>query len=166
MQRPSMAAWLVLLMSVVAVAQTSQERKAISFAKAIPVSQLDKKLPATPFERWLTIQAGAGAQMTWEVTDCGEQTGTTADSGRDFPMCVEVNAHTRDDREIVVSIAVGSFKQGIQGKPSTWWITVGYDPASDKPLETLSEVPLKISGAPSTPAPTPVRDVPGKPTSK
>lgn len=152
-----------LFTAVAAFAQTSQERKAISFAKAIPVSQLDKKLPDVPFERWLTMQAGAGAQMTWEVTDCGEQTGTTADNGRDFPMCVEVNAQMRDQREIVVSIAVGSFKQGIFGKPSTWWITVGNDSATDKALEKLSDLPVQLSGTRATPA----GDVPaGRPTSK
>jgi hypothetical protein len=155
--------WLVLLVGSSAVAQTSQERKAIAFAKAVPVSQLDSKLPPIPFERWLTSIAGAGAQMTWEVNDCGEQTGTTIDNGRDFPICVEVNAEMRDNREIAVSINVGSFKQGVHGKPSTWWITVGYDPATDKSLDKLSDVPLKLSG---TLPPAAVRDVPASAEAK
>jgi hypothetical protein len=146
-----------LFTAMLASAQTSQERKAISYAKSIPVSQLDKKLPAIPFERWLTATAGAGAQVTWGVNDCGEQTGTTIDNSRDFPICVEVTARMRDDREIVVSIAVGSFKQGIHGKPSTWSITAGYDPTAGKPLDKLSDVPLKLSG---TLPPTPGQNAP------
>jgi len=154
---------VVLFTAVVAGAQTSQERKAIAFAKAIPVFQLDSKLSSIPFERWLTTVAGAGAQMTWEVNDCGEQTGTTVDNRRDFPMCVEVNAQMRDQREIVISIAVGSFKQGVHGKPSTWWITAGYDSAGDKSLDKLSDVPFKLSGAPVA---TPVHDVPASADAK
>jgi hypothetical protein len=145
MRSVQIAAWLLLLMAVGAVGQTPRDRKMIDYAKAIPVSQLDAKLPATPFEKWLIKQAGEGAQITWEVNDCGEQTGSPEDADNDFPICVEADAHLRDKRVIVVSIAVGTYKKGITGKPVTWWITVGKDPKSDEPLDKLSEVPEELS---------------------
>jgi hypothetical protein len=153
------AAWLMLLIAIGAAAQTPRDRKMIAYAKAIPVSQLDPKLPATPFERWLIKEAGEGAQVTWEINDCGEQTGTAEDAERDFPMCVEADAHLRDKRVIVVSIAVGTYQKGISGKPVTWWISVGRDPDSDEPLETLSDVPAGL--AETSDMPPTVRNPPG-----
>ncbi|MGB9105471.1 MAG: hypothetical protein WCC59_11990, partial [Terriglobales bacterium] len=113
------AAWLIVLIAVGAVGQTPRDRKAIAHTKAILVSQLDPKLPAIGFERWLIKEAGEGAEIRWEVNDCGEQTGTAEDRGSDFPLCVEAEAHMRDKRVIVVSIAVGTYQSGIAGKPVT-----------------------------------------------
>ena len=101
------AACLGLLIAVAAAGQTARDRKAIAHTKTILVSQLDPKLPSIPFERWLIKEAGEGAQISWEVNDCGEQTGSPENQGSDFPMCVEADAHMRDKRVIVVSIAVG-----------------------------------------------------------
>ena len=158
------AACLGLLIAIAAAGQTARDRKAIAYTKALLVSQLDPKLPSIPFERWLIKVAGEGAQISWEVNDCGEQTGTPEDQGSDFPMCVEAEAHMRDKRVIVVSIAVGTYQRGISGKPVTWWITVGHDPSSDPPLKTLSDVPLRLIGTHGVPPPAPIRDLPiGKP---
>lgn len=160
------AACFVLLAAVIAAGQTPRDRKLIAYAKAIPVSRLDPKLPAIPFERWLIKEAGEGAQISWEVNDCGEQTGSPEDSQGDFPVCVEANAKLADKRVIVVSIAVGTYQRGISGKPVTWWITVGHDPSSDPPLKTLSDVPLELIGTHGAP-PAPIRDLPiGKPPDK
>jgi hypothetical protein len=163
------AASFVLLVAVSAVGQTPRDRKAIAYAKAILVSTLDPKLPAIPFEHWLIKEAGEGAKISWEVNDCGEQTGTPeeAESDSDLPMCVEAEAHMRDKRVIVVGIAVGTYQRGISGKPATWWITVGLDPNSDEPLKTLSDVPLKLIGTHGVPPPAAGRDAPiGKPPDK
>jgi hypothetical protein len=161
------AAWLIVLIAVGAAGQTPRDRKAIAHTKAILVSQLDPKLPAVPFERWLIKEAGEGAEISWEVNDCGEQTGTPENRGSDFPLCVEAEAHLRDKRVIVVSIAVGTYQRGIAGKPVTWWITVGHDPYSDPPLQTLSDVPLRLIKTHGVPPPAPIRDLPiGKPPGK
>ena len=139
------AGWLLLLLAVSVAGQTPRDKKMIAYAKAIPVSQLDPKLPSVAFERWWMKEAGQGAQISWEVNDCGEQTGATEDRDSDFPVCAEANAKMSDKRVIVVSIAVGTYKRGISGKPATFWITVGKDPNSDEPLDTLSEVPAKLA---------------------
>jgi hypothetical protein len=161
------AACLGLLIAVAAAGQTPRDRKAIAYTKALLVSQLDPKLPAVPFERWLTKQSGEGAQISWEVNDCGEQTGSPEDQGSDFPICVEATAHMRDKRVIVVSIAVGTYQHGISGKPATCWITVGLDPSTDPPLKTLSDVPLRLSGTHGVLPAAPIRDLPAdKPPNK
>lgn len=161
------AASFFLLATLAAAAQTPRDRKLIAYAKAIPVSQLDPKLPAVAFERWLEKEAGPGAQISWEVNDCGEQTGSPEDAGSDFPICVEANANLADKRVIVVSIAVGTYHRGIYGKPVPWWITVGFDPYSDKPVKTLSDVPLELIRTHDMPPPKPIRDLPlGKPTKR
>jgi hypothetical protein len=156
-----------LLIAMVAAGQTPRDRKAIAYTKALLVSQLDPKLSAIPFERWLIKEAGEGAQISWEVNDCGEQTGNAEDRDSDFPLCVEAEARMRDKRVIVVSIAVGTYQRGITGKPATWWITVGHDPSSDPALKTLSDVPLKLIGTHGVPPTAPIRDLPiGKPPDK
>ena len=53
-------------------------------------------------------------KIKYEVNDCGEQTGTSADKGRDFPMCVEAMADSLDVH-ISVVLGVGTFKRGILG---------------------------------------------------
>ncbi len=150
---------LLVVFATGSVAQTPRDRKMIAYAKAIPVSHLDAKLPAVPFEHWLQKQAGEGARITWEVSDCGEQGGSPQDGERDFPVCVEADAHLGDKRVIVVSIAVGTYKAGISGKPAVWWITVGRDPNRDEPLESLSEVPEELMETREVP---PVREAPPK----
>jgi hypothetical protein len=154
------AAGLGLLMAMVAAGQTPRDRKAIAYTKAILVSKLDPKLPSIPFEQWLIKEAGEGAQISWEVNDCGEQTGTAEDQDTDFPMCVEAEARMRDKRVIVISIAVGTYQRGVYGKPVTWWITVGHDPSSDPPLQTLSDVPLKLIGTRGMAPPASIRHLP------
>jgi hypothetical protein len=153
------AAVLLVVMATGSAAQTPRDRKMIAHAKAIPVSQLDAKLPSVPLEQWLEKQAGEGARITWEVNDCGEQGGSPQEGERDFPVCVEADAHLGDKREIVVSIAVGTYKAGISGKPAVWWITVGRDPNRDEPLESLSEVPEELRETRDVP---PVREAPPK----
>ena len=58
---------------------------------------------------------------------------------------MEADAHLRDKRVIVISIAVGTYQSGISGKPATWWVTVGRNPESDEPLKKLSDVPAKLA---------------------
>jgi len=115
---------LIALFGVVFVATTSwaqndrYEKRAIAYAKQISVSQLEKGLPAQRFADWFSVAVGSQAKIKWEVNDCGEQTGTSADVGRDFPSCVEANAELNDGPRAVVRIAVGTFNKGILGPPS------------------------------------------------
>jgi hypothetical protein len=111
--------------------------------KQISVAQLDPVLPSVSFEKWLGVEAGADAQFHWEVNDCGEQTGTAADRDSDFPMCVEAQADMKDQRAIVVSVVVGTFKKGTFGTPSVFFAQL-VTPRKTINIEHLSDFPAAI----------------------
>lgn len=137
-------ALVLLLLPLTAAAQKALERKAVNVARTLPASKLDAKLPAVPLERFLQAQAGPGGHISWEANDCGEQTGTIADRGRDFPLCAEATVTLADGRMIVVSVQVGSFKQGIAGTPEPRDIVAGPDLGSVQSLKALRELPAWI----------------------
>ena len=64
------------------------------------------------------MAAGGGCPqtpITWEVNDCGEQTGNPeADKGRDFPICVEAQATLQKKRTLSISVSVGTLQTGVQ----------------------------------------------------
>ena len=89
----------------------------IAYAKRINVCRLDPRLPRQRFDRWFKEIVGPSAKIEWEVNDCGEQTGSPADKGRDFPFCAQAEATLPDGRKAVVRISVGTFKRGLSGEP-------------------------------------------------
>ena len=124
-------------------AAVARDAKRIRQVKQTPVSQLDNALPSITLEKWLRIEAGADANFHWEVNDCGEQTGTAADRGRDFPSCVEAQAVMTDQRTIVVSIAVGTSKKGTVGKSILYFAQL-VTPRKTIDLPHLSDLPLAL----------------------
>jgi hypothetical protein len=119
----------------------ARDARLIRQVQEISVSQLDPELlPPVSFEKWLHAEAGADAEFHWEVNDCGEQTGTAADRGRDVPMCVEAQADMKGRRTIVVSIAVGTSKKGAVGKPAVYFAQL-VTPATTINLPHLSDLP-------------------------
>jgi TonB family protein len=93
------------------------ENQAISRVQQISVAQLDAGLPDRPFGLWINQIVGPRAGVSWQLTDCGEQTNTSTGSEREIQACVDMTALLPDDRKIVVMTWVGGFKQGIYGKP-------------------------------------------------
>jgi hypothetical protein len=107
-----------------AVAQSRDER-IIAYAKRIRVSSLDPTLPKQPIEIWLKSIVGSKAVLSWEVNDCGEQTGVAGDgSSVNPPLCAEVDAKLTDGRKVGILIAVGTHKSGLKGKPNLFYIYV------------------------------------------
>jgi hypothetical protein len=107
-----------LVALALALGQTPQtQTAAINAAKHSIVQDIDKTLPRATFEAWLRGLVGPQAVMKWEVNDCGEQTGGPADRGRDFPLCVEVQAGLSRDRQLSLSLLVGSFGRGVTAGP-------------------------------------------------
>ncbi len=100
------------------------ESQAISRVQQISASQLDPALPERSFASWIKQVVGPRAGVTWQLSDCGEQTGSAADRERDIPTCVEMTALLPDDRMVVVNTLVGSFKSGIVGKPRVYFAVV------------------------------------------
>ena len=98
------------------------DRAAIDYARSLLVSTLDRNLPKVTLEFFLENESD-GARIQWEVNDCGEQTGSPeVDRGRDFPMCVEAEVFLKDQRSLNVSVTVGTFKKGVDGKPFVWGV--------------------------------------------
>lgn len=125
MKRRSIALLAAFIAATSAWAQNDQhEKRAIAYAKRVPVSQFDASLAGQRFGEWLRATVGPHAKIKWEVNDCGEQTGTAADIGRDFPSCVEADAELPDGRKIVIRVAVGTFAKGISGSPTLYDVFV------------------------------------------
>jgi hypothetical protein len=105
----------------------SQEQQAIRAAKRISVNVLDAGLPDKPFASWFRSVAGPQATIEWEVNDCGEQSGTPDDTPDAIPMCAQATAHIASHKTAVVSICVGTFVEGVSGRPALFWTTVDRD---------------------------------------
>ncbi len=132
------------------------EDEAVAAVQRMPASELEDTLPSQPFESWLSETAGDGADIQWELNDCGEQTGDPdIDAGRVIPVCVSAYVALADGREFSVSILAGTW-------PGTWedWLETPfvlhglYWFLGDrfKPIERLSDLPELIrSGPPDEP---------------
>ncbi|MFN0084524.1 MAG: TonB family protein [Blastocatellia bacterium] len=132
------AAWGMFPGAIRAMGQERDfESRAISRAQQAPANQLDPALPARPFGRWFSQLVGADAGVSWQVTDCGEQAGAGLD--RDVPACVEATAVLPGDRMIIVSLLVGTFRQGLIGDPAEQLIAVE-DFGILTPIKRLSEL--------------------------
>ena len=116
----------VLAMTLSLTAQQSPvETRAIELAQRIPVSRLEAGLPRQTLVQWFTRAAGPGAKLTWEVDDCGEQSGDPEiDRGRDFPMCVAAVASLSNGRKAIVSVVMGTFGKGIVGPPQLMMVNI------------------------------------------
>lgn len=125
-------------------AQAEWEDKAIITVQQLPANKLDPELPKERLAKWLARISAPAARIHWEINDCGEQTGTAADAGRDIPACVEASASMADERQVLLMIAVGSFKRGMTGKPALFFASVK-DKAGVHSLRHLSELPRVLA---------------------
>jgi TonB family protein len=110
--------------------QQPMEKQALAIAQRVPVSELDRGLPGSPFSSWFEQVVGRKSGVIWQLGECGQTIAdptlaSTQDSGQDtaqlesgdIPACVEANAVLPDGRKVVVMIRVGSFKRGITENP-------------------------------------------------
>ncbi len=99
------------------------EQAALQRAKSALVSSLDSSLPKVSLEFFLNYESG-GADIRWEVNDCGEPTGNPAtDRASESPMCVEAD-FTKDHTDVTVLVSVGTFQKGPSGAPTLFSVTV------------------------------------------
>ena len=118
---------LAMVLGIFASAQSKkQERVATTYAKDYLVSRIEKGLPSQAFGVWFQELVGKKIPIRWEINDCGEQTGTSADRGRDFPMCVQASAKMSANVFVSVNTQYGTFKRGItRMKPVVRYISIG-----------------------------------------
>jgi hypothetical protein len=135
---------LLFILKVTAFAHSSEDAPAIAYAKRISVSRIERGMPSTQFGVWFANIVGPRTPITWEVNDCGEQTGTPQDRGRDFPMCVEVHAQQAKDFFISVSLQVGTFKRGVRGKPVVRNIFLGENDNSGNYAKNLRDLDQQL----------------------
>jgi hypothetical protein len=102
------------------------ENQAISRVRQLSVAQLDSSLRERSFASWLQQVVGPQAGITWQLTECGEQSAGPGASG-EIQACVEMSALLPDERKVVVLTWVGSFKRGLYGEPKVKFAVVECD---------------------------------------
>jgi len=128
------------------VAARASDRRLIEFAKKIPANKLDDQLAPIPLGSWLRQAAGHDVRMTWEVNDCGEQTGDPdLDEDRDIPLCVEADIYVPGGGEGMVMVQVGTESRAPHGDPVVRMLAVRSDSKSDwQDFEHLRELPGRL----------------------
>jgi hypothetical protein len=125
--RTTLLGCLLLFATIYAAQETREDKRdkaAIERAQSVLVSTFDSSLPKVSLKFFLESE-GEGAKVSWEVNDCGEQTGDPAvDRGRDIPTCVEASFTLKDKRTVDVMTAVGTVKKGITGAPTLFSSTI------------------------------------------
>jgi hypothetical protein len=99
----------------------TSEAAAISAAKTAIVGTIEAKMPRVTFEAWLRDLVGDKPAITWEVNDCGEQTGSPVDRGRDTPICVEARVELAVNRQLGLLLAAGSNGRGLSTDPPAFY---------------------------------------------
>ena len=134
---------VVLLPLGFAHTQITQE-DAIDLLEQYPAAKLDSLLPKTAFLGWFRAVVGTEAKITWEINDCGGQTGVASvDQGRDIPVCFEISATLSDRRVVGVAIAVGTEKRGLSGDPTVSNIFIDTDKGTLH-LKHLRDIPKAL----------------------
>jgi len=100
---------------------------------------LDSTLTDSTFEAWTARVLGSDVPVRWESNDCGEASGSPADSARDLPACVEAVALLSGGRELITRIAVGTTARGVLPPPELHFAEVA-GPDSPIVFHRLSEI--------------------------
>jgi hypothetical protein len=90
------------------------EDEYVKKAMSLTARDFDKDLPDQPINEWLRSHIPPEYRMLWgeHTTDCGEATGTTLDTGRDMPMCVEVEFIEGRETRGCLDLFVGTKERG------------------------------------------------------
>ena len=147
---------LMLFLIICCSAQTKKNRpswnwkkhhtETINYAKRYLVSDIEPNLPRKSFVVWFRDTVGKPAKISWEINDCGEQTGTSEDKGRDFSMCVKASAALGSDVSVSVNIKFGTFKRGITpDKPVVRFISISREDDLGVQPEKMSDLSKRLS---------------------
>lgn len=139
--------FLTLLLSSCVWAQSSPADKAeqstIAQAKKIQVSSIDARLPKVSLEFFLSYES-EGSPITWEVNDCGEQSGNpSVDQGRNFPTCVEADFDVHH-RSVSIVIAVGTSKEGERDTPGFFSGSITDADGTSHAIQRLGDLPARL----------------------
>jgi hypothetical protein len=115
--RRSWIAGIIVVSTLLACGAASAEDAFVSAARNLSVRRLESGLPEMTLEHWLRKLTAHNTGIQWESNDCGEQTGTRADSSRDVPVCAQASAEAVNGGVLSVSVALGTLSRGISGAP-------------------------------------------------
>lgn len=119
---------------------SARDKRMINYARNLPVSKLDSALPKQRLETWLQSLVGAKTVISWEINDCGAQSGIAADDSRiNPPLCAEAQAKLSSERQVIISIVIGTHKAGIKGSPEVLG-AVYYNQDKTMTLDKLREL--------------------------
>jgi hypothetical protein len=91
--------------------------RAIRYAKAVGVDQLEPGLPGEPLGEWLSRVAGPKSQVEWSLTGFG-RTVTVSDLTGCEDYWASVTVQVEWEHETFgVEVRIGTFKKGIFGPP-------------------------------------------------
>jgi hypothetical protein len=107
--------------------------------KSAPVHDIDSTLVDSTFAGWIERVLGTEVRVRWEENDCGEASGSPADSARDLPVCVEAGAVLSGGRELTIRIAVGTTGRGLV-PPAVLYFAQVEGPESSLAFHSLGEV--------------------------
>jgi len=109
----SIAGCAGLALACTAVAQGASNAQFLRAGQRVSAHALDERLPQITFEKWLRSIAAPGRPVVWDVNDCGEQSGSPADSLRDIPVCAEATVTLDDSSRVILALCVGTVHRGI-----------------------------------------------------
>jgi len=123
----------------------NHQTETINFAKKYLVSNIEPDLPPQSFADWFQETVGKEAKIDWDINDCGEQTGTSEDRGRDFSMCVKASAAIGSDVSASVNVQFGTFKRGImKDKPVVRFISISREDDFGIQPEKMSDLSKRL----------------------
>jgi len=96
----------------------SFEKQAFAIVQQMLAFDLDAELPKLPFANWLEQIAGPQAGVVWQLAECRERNNALDEEKQDLSACVEANAVLPSGAKLIVGINVGTFKKGLNGKPT------------------------------------------------
>src|SRR6266508_2394010 len=96
----------------------SFEKQAFAIVQQMPAFDLDAELPKLPFADWFKQIAGPQSGVVWQLAECGERNTALDKEEQGLSACVEASAVLPGGVKLVVGIAVGTFKKGLNGKPT------------------------------------------------
>jgi hypothetical protein len=115
---------MVLVSTLLGCRAAFAEDAFVTAARNLSVRRLESGLPDMTLERWMRKLAAHNTGVQWESNDCGEQTGTAADTARDVPVCAQASAEAVNGGVLSVSVVLGTLNRGISGEPALFDATL------------------------------------------
>ena len=131
------------------------EEAAIERVKAVPVSSLDRALPAVTLEFFLKYE-GEGTPIQWKMTTCGELESGPLGHERGTGLCVRADVGLTGDRSATIEVSVRTVEKGPFGVPTFFRATVTDPSGSTHALRRLRDLPMALH----RPLPKSPRDLP------